>query len=89
MAHWSNDWGTLTQAERDARYNNSDAVKNSQELVAEMREASAKVRAACPDQLDLAYGDTERRKIDLFPGTDPNAPTLFFIHGGYWQRNSR
>jgi acetyl esterase/lipase len=83
------DWGTLTQAQRDARYNNTDAVPNSQDLVAELREASAKVREAFPDHLDLPYGDTERRKIDLFPAEDPAAPTLFFIHGGYWQRNSR
>jgi acetyl esterase/lipase len=89
MHNTMHDWGTLTQAQRDARYNNSEAVKNSQEIVAEMRDASAKVRAAFPDHLDLPYGDTERRKLDLFPAADPAAPTLFFIHGGYWQRNSR
>lgn len=83
------DWGILTQAQRDRRYNNSEAVKNSVELVAEMREASAAVRAAHPAGLDQAYGTTERRKIDLFPAADPGAPCLFFIHGGYWQRNSR
>lgn len=83
------DWATLTQAQRDARYNNSNAVRNSQEIVAEMRAASETIRAAAPDHLDLSYGDTERRKLDLFPGTDPSAPTFFFIHGGYWQRNSR
>ncbi len=83
------DWGMLTQAQRDSRYNNSEAVANSVALVAEMREASAVVRAASPAGLDQAYGMTERRKIDLFPATDRGAPCLFFIHGGYWQRNSR
>ena len=83
------DWGTLTQAQRDQRYNNTDAVGNSQDIVAEMRDTSARVRAETPAGLDQPYGDTERRKIDLFEGADPAAPCLFFIHGGYWQRNSR
>lgn len=84
-----NDWGLLTQAQRDARYNNSDAVRNSQAIVAEMREASATVRAASPAGLDQPYGASERNRIDLFAAADPAAPCLFFIHGGYWQRNSR
>jgi acetyl esterase/lipase len=27
--------------------------------------------------------------LDLFPAKDPTAPCLVFIHGGYWQNNSR
>ena len=34
-------------------------------------------------------GRRERNTWDLFPAKDPNAPCLVFIHGGYWQRNSR
>ena len=83
------DWGRLTQAQRDARYNNTDAVQNSQEIVAELREASAAVRSEFPATLDQAYGAAERQKLDLFPAADRGAPCLFFIHGGYWQRNSR
>ena len=37
--------------------------------------------------LDLAYGDTPRERLDLFLAADPKAPTLAFIHGGYWQMN--
>ncbi len=83
------DWGMLTQAQRNQRYNNSEAVANSQAIVAEMREASAKVRAENPEGLDQPYGEGERRKIDFFPGAEAASPCLFFIHGGYWQRNSR
>ena len=83
------DWGVLTQAQRDARYNNTAAVKNGQTIVAEMREASDAVRAAHPAGLDQPYGPGERNKIDLFPAADLAAPCLFYIHGGYWQRNSR
>ena len=83
------DWGMLTQAQRDSRYNNIEAVKNSQEIIAELREASAAVRAAHPAGIDQPYGAGERNKIDLFAAEDLGAPCLFFIHGGYWQRNSR
>jgi acetyl esterase/lipase len=82
------DWGTLNQAQRDARYNNSDAVSNSQAYMAELRAASEARRAEQPGGLDQPYGPSERNKLDLFPG-QPGAPTLAFIHGGYWQRNSR
>ena len=37
----------------------------------------------------MPYGQGERQKWDLFPAADPQAPCLVFIHGGYWQKNSR
>ena len=42
-----------------------------------------------PAHLDLRYGPRERNTWDLFPATDPKAPCIVFIHGGYWQRNSK
>jgi acetyl esterase/lipase len=50
---------------------------------------SAEFRAAHPEHLDLRYGPRERNTWDLFPAKDPKAPCLVFIHGGYWQRNSK
>jgi acetyl esterase/lipase len=83
------EWGTMSRAERDAAYNNSAAVKNSTALNAAREAASATFRAAHPDHLDLRYGPKERNTWDLFPAADPNAPCIVFIHGGYWQRNSK
>ena len=83
------NWATLSQAERDAAYDNNAAVKNSAALIAERNEASAVLRASRKSFLDLQYGDRERTKIDLYPAADSTAPCLVFIHGGYWQRNSR
>jgi hypothetical protein len=81
-------WGRLSQAERDAAYNNSAAVADSARLVRERNEESAVYRAAHAGHLDLAYGDAERAKWDLYPaGAD--APCIVFIHGGYWQMNRR
>lgn len=83
------DWGLLTQAARDARYNNSAAVANSATFMAEMLAASTACRKQAPARLDQPYGPLERNKVDFFPAADPAAPCLFFIHGGYWQRNGR
>jgi arylformamidase len=83
------DWGTMSKAERDAAYNNSVAVNNSAELNAAREAASAAFRTAHAGHLDLRYGPKERNAWDLFPASDANAPCLVFIHGGYWQRNSR
>ena len=83
------NWGLMTRAERDAAYNNTDAVKNSAALNEQRIAASAAFRAAHPGHLDLRYGPRERNVWDLFPARDPGAPCLVFIHGGYWQRNSR
>jgi acetyl esterase/lipase len=83
------NWGKMSRAERDAAYNNSMAVKNSAELNAAREAASAAFRKAHPKHLDLRYGPKERNVWDLFPAADAGAPCLVFIHGGYWQRNSR
>lgn len=83
------NWALLTRAERDAAYNNTAEVADSARLTAEREAASAKLRAGRPCILDLPYGPRERNRLDLFPAADPAAPCLVFIHGGYWQRNSR
>ena len=83
------NWAALSQAERDAAYDNNAAVKNSAALIAERNQASEALRASRKSSLDVPYGERERTKIDLYPAEDATAPCLVFLHGGYWQRNSR
>lgn len=83
------NWTALSQAERDAAYDNNAAVKNSAALISERNAASETLRASRRSFLDIPYGDHERTKIDLYPAADEAAPCLVFLHGGYWQRNSR
>jgi acetyl esterase/lipase len=82
-------WHLLSQAERDAAYDNNKAVANSPALIAARNEASAKMRAARASALDIPYGPRERTRIDLYPARSKSVVCLVFIHGGYWQRNSR
>lgn len=82
-------WAALTRRERDAAYNNTEAVSDSATLIEERVRASAGFRATAKATLDLAYGDSQREAWDIFHGPEDGAPTLAFIHGGYWQRNRR
>ena len=83
------NWATLSQSKRDAAYDNTAAVKNSATLIAERDKLSATLRANRKSFLNVPYGDRERMKIDIYPAADKVAPCLVFLHGGYWQRNSR
>src|SRR5919202_1812750 len=41
-------------------------------------------------ELDIAYGPSERQRLDLFwPDAPEPAGLAVFVHGGYWQRNAR
>ena len=77
------------QAARDAAYNNSAAVADSAAQVADWAKRSEDFRASRPTLLDQAYGPGARQKIDLFACGAAHAPCFLFIHGGYWQRNSK
>lgn len=79
----------MDQAALDAAYNNSAAVKDSAERVAEWEARSESVRCKPNARLDLAYGPLDRNKIDYFSAGADKAPLFVFIHGGYWQRNSK
>jgi arylformamidase len=82
------DWRSMTQEERDRGLNNSAAVADSGRIVAGWDLASAKLRAAHAAHLDLRYGPRERNRIDFLKVAD-RAPTLVFIHGGYWQMRAK
>jgi acetyl esterase/lipase len=77
----------MDRAQLDAAYNNTAAVPERDAIVADWAARSARVRRECAGHLDLAYGDTPRERLDLFLAAEPKAPTLAFIHGGYWQIN--
>ena len=79
----------MDRAQLDVAYNNSAAVPERDAIVADWAARSAKVRRENAARLDLAYGDTRRERLDLFLAIDPKAPTLAFIHGGYWQMNDK
>jgi arylformamidase len=82
------DWRAMNQEARDLGLNNSVAVSGSTEMVAGWEQRSADMRKRYPEHIDLRYGPRERNRIDFLKSRD-NAPTLLFIHGGYWQARAK
>ena len=82
-------WRGLTQAELDAAYNNMAAVPDSQAKLDEWSLRSAALRARQPGELEIPYGEGARQRFDIFRCGKIDAPLLAFIHGGWWQRNSK
>jgi acetyl esterase/lipase len=82
------DWRTMSQEERDLGLNNGVAVADSTGMVAGWERRSAEMRTRYPDHIDLRYGPRERNRIDFLKAGD-KAPTLLFIHGGYWQNRAK
>jgi arylformamidase len=82
------DWRGMSQQDRDLGLNNGVAVAGSGDMVAGWERRSAEMRARDSDHLDLRYGPRERNRIDFFKAAE-KAPTLLFIHGGYWQMRAK
>jgi arylformamidase len=75
----------MDRTELDAAYDNRAAKPDLDRVKAGWDARGARIRARHPQHLGLAYGESLRERLDLFLATEPNAPTLAFIHGGYWQ----
>src|SRR5438105_12464350 len=75
----------MDRAQLDAAYDNLAAVTASAKLLADWAARSARFRERHRGHLGLAYGEQPRERLDLFLAGNPAAPTLAYIHGGYWQ----
>jgi arylformamidase len=82
------DWRSMSQDQRDLGLNNGVAVKGSAEMVGGWEQRSGEMRKRYGDHVDLRYGPRERNRIDFLKARE-KAPTLLFIHGGYWQTRAK
>lgn len=66
-------------------YNNRARVPDFEEILRLWDAKSAEARAGLPQaRLDVPYGKHPLQRMDIIPA-GPQAPILFFIHGGYWR----
>ena len=82
------DWRGMSKEELDRGLNNGLAVPGSGDIMANWEQRSAALRTRYPAHLDLRYGPRERNRIDFLKAGE-RAPTLLFIHGGYWQMRAK
>src|SRR5437762_13638747 len=72
------DWITMSLQARNLAYNNVEHVgpDNARKKTETWAAASKTLREQCPQHLDLAYGNGERNKWDLYPANDPQGAML-------------
>ena len=73
----------------DRAYNNVAAVPDVRDRMADFTRRSAAIYESMGVKKDIAYGEGARQRIDWIPSPRVGAPTLAFIHGGYWQSLSK
>ncbi len=88
------DWRDLTQDQLDWAYDQTQHAPNMTEVMTRCDERSAQARAQVKAQGTqvhrMVYGPTAVEALDWYPSqtqnATPNAPLVFFIHGGAWRR---
>ncbi|MEP7156702.1 MAG: alpha/beta hydrolase [Betaproteobacteria bacterium] len=68
----------------EREYNNRALVPEHPAIFSRWRNASAVFRRDADATLDLAYGEDERHRLDIFRAPAARG-TVIFIHGGYWR----
>ena len=85
----ASDWRDLTQLQLDWAYDQTQHASNMAEVLTRCTERSAEARAQVKEQGTqmhrMAYGSTAVEALDWYPNRTPNAPLVFFIHGGAWR----
>tara|TARA_Y100000588_G_C14080650_1_gene850027 strand:+ start:91 stop:951 length:861 start_codon:yes stop_codon:yes gene_type:complete len=69
----------------DVQYNNRERVANYLDYFNRWAETSAKIRETIDCHIDVAFGESDMERLDIFPALTPDAPVCMFVHGGYWQ----
>ena len=65
-------------------YSARDTVPDIEPYISEYGRLSAEARETLDCRLDVAYGQHPDEVVDVFPSSG-GAPTLVYIHGGYWR----
>ena len=81
----SEDWRSLDPEALVAQFMPRIAVPDAQEYLDSWALRSAELARSFPGNYDLRYGKGPKMTFDLHVATDPSAPLIVFIHGGYWR----
>ena len=75
----------------DAAYNNTNAVGIEQRnaYISDWETRSEIVNNIWSPRCNIPYGSRPRQRLDVFSCGTAEAPTLLYIHGGYWQMGDK
>ena len=83
------DWRAMSQEARDLGLNNGVAVPGSVEMVAGWEQRSGRDAQAFPQPSRPAIWPARAQPDRFSQSGATKAPTLLFIHGGYWQARAK
>jgi len=72
----------------ESQYNVRAARADYEQVAADWNRRSEAFRGTAGGFIDAAYGPGARHRLDIFTA-GPTAPTLVYLHGGYWQRGDK
>jgi acetyl esterase/lipase len=75
----------MSRPQLDDAYDNRGHAPSFAGCLDRWKSASDAVYARRRVLRDLRYGESPRQRLDFFPALIPARPTVFYIHGGYWQ----
>jgi arylformamidase len=73
------------QSQLNHQYNNSELVPHYQQYYDQWVQLNDETVQSFNVIPDLPYGPGLNEKLDFYPAPSKLAPTVIFIHGGYWQ----
>ncbi|MEX2453105.1 MAG: alpha/beta hydrolase [Rhodospirillaceae bacterium] len=82
-------WGTYTQKELDAQYDQSTLVPDANVIQQQNATESATIRERMECIVDVSYGPTVLERLDIFPAGRKGGPVVVYHHGGAWTRSSK
>jgi arylformamidase len=79
----------MDRAALDRAYNNVAAAPDIADTMADFARRGVAIYKGVGVKQNLAYGEALSQRIDWIPGPSVGAPTVAYIHGGYWQSLSK
>lgn len=73
----------------DREYDNRGKIDDLADIMVRWQAGGDEARRHLSCDLDVAYGDHPRQRLDIFPCSGRDRPVLVFIHGGYWHSRDK
>jgi arylformamidase len=70
----------------EPQYDPSTTAPDGEQVNQRRLALAAEARAKFKAHFDVAYGATEKERVDIYPAKGESRGVMVFIHGGYWQR---
>ena len=82
-------WRDYDQAALDVQYDSRGTVADFASYLQHYADLTRVAKASLPCVQNLAYGDQNVERLDIYPAARTNAPVLVFLHGGDWRSLSK